>query len=143
MAVIISLAFLAVGFLAGFLGQNSRMCFVGGFRDFLIVRDTALLEGLMAFFATTWLVVLVFRLTGVLDPRYPALTDAAFSAFGVASVVGGLLIGFVSTLSGGCPLRHHVLLGQGRLDSGTYFLGFYAGIFIYFRLVAFLLKGLF
>jgi len=143
MAVILSLAFLAIGFLAGYLGQNSRMCFVGGFRDFVIVRDTALLEGLMAFFATTWVVVLLFRLTGVLVPHYPALKDAAFSPFGVVSVIGGLLIGFVSTLSGGCPLRHHVLLGQGRLDSGTYFLGFYVGIFLYFRFVVFLLKGLF
>jgi uncharacterized membrane protein YedE/YeeE len=143
MAAMISLAFLAVGFLAGFLGQNSRMCFVGGFRDFVLVRDTSLLEGLMSFFATTWVVVLLFRLTGVLVPHYPAFREAVFSTYGVVSVVGGLLIGFVSTLSGGCPLRHHVLLGQGRLDSGTYFLGFYAGIFIYFRLIVFLVKGLY
>ena len=143
MAVIISLAFLGIGFLAGYLGQNSRMCFVGGFRDFLLVRDTALLEGLMAFFATTFLAVLLLRATGVLVTHYPALKDAAFSSYGIVSVVGGLLIGFVSTLSGGCPLRHHVLLGQGRLDSGVYFLGFYAGIFIYFQVVVVLVKGLF
>jgi uncharacterized membrane protein YedE/YeeE len=143
MAIIISLAFLGVGFLAGFLGQNSRMCFVGGFRDFLLVKDTGLLEGLMAFFVTTWLAVLLLRSTGVLVTQYPALKEAVFSTYGVVSVVGGVLFGFISTLSGGCPLRHHVLLGQGRLDSGVYFLGFYAGIFIYFQVVVFLLKGLF
>jgi uncharacterized membrane protein YedE/YeeE len=143
MALLISLAFLGVGFLAGYLGQNSRMCFVGGFRDFLLVRDTALLEGAMSFFVTAWLAVVVLRLTGVLAPRYPAITEAILSPYGAASVLGGLLIGLVSTLSGGCPLRHHVLLGQGRLDSGTYFLGFYAGIFLYFRWIVFLLKGLF
>jgi uncharacterized protein len=143
MALVISLAFLAVGFLAGYLGQNSRMCFVGGFRDFLLVRDTGLLEGAMAFFVTSWLAVFVLRLTGVLSPHYPALRDAIISPYGAASVLGGLLIGFVSTLSGGCPLRHHVLLGQGRLDSGAYFIGFYAGIFLYFRWIVILIKGLF
>jgi uncharacterized protein len=143
MAIAISVAFLVVGFSAGYLGQGSRMCFVGGFRDFLLVRDTALLKGLMSFFATTWIAVSVLRLTGVIVTHYPALTDAALSRFGIVSLAGGLLIGFVSTLSGGCPLRHHVLLGQGRLDSGTYFIGFYAGIAIYYKLIVLLLKGLF
>ncbi len=143
MAIILSVGFLSLGFLAGYLGQNSRMCFVGGFRDFLLVRDTALLEGLLSFFGTTWLLIFFSRITGLIAPHYPSLREAVSSTYGIISVVGALIIGFISTLSGGCPLRHHVLLGQGRLDSGTYFLGFIAGIFIYYKLIVLLIKGLY
>jgi uncharacterized protein len=143
MAILISLSFLVIGFSAGFLGQNSRMCFVGGFRDFLLVKDTALLEGLMSFFVASWLINTVFKFAGLIAPDYPTIKEALFSAYGLISVIGGLFVGFVSTLSGGCPLRHHVLLGQGRLDSGIFFIGFYAGIIIYYKIVVMLLKALF
>ena len=36
-----------IGLIGGFLGQRSRMCFVGGFRDFLLIRDKELLKGLI------------------------------------------------------------------------------------------------
>lgn len=123
MAIVISVSLLLVGLAAGYLGQRSRMCFVGGFRDYLLVRDTALLEGLMSFFATTWILVFLLRKTGVLVPRYPTLEEAFFSTYAIISVVGGLILGMAATLTGACPLRHHVLLGQGRLDSGRSFWG--------------------
>ena len=143
MVLLISLSFLVIGFSAGFLGQNSRMCFVGGFRDFLLVKDTALLDGLMSFFVATWLINALFKAIGLIAPDYPTMKEAIFSTYGLISVIGGLLVGFVSTLSGGCPLRHHVLLGQGRLDSAIFFFGFYAGIFIYYKVVVLLIKALF
>jgi uncharacterized protein len=143
MAILLSAVFLLVGAAAGYLGQRSRMCFVGGFRDFLLVRDTALLQGLLSFLATAAVLVFVFRKTGLLAPHYPTLREAFFSTYALVSVVGGLLLGAAATLTGACPLRHHVLLGQGRLDSGIFFLGFYAGIFLYYRFIAVLLKSLY
>src|SRR3989304_1203886 len=46
---------LIAGVILGYLGQRSRMCFVGGIRDFILVRDTYLLRGLFAFGLTAWL----------------------------------------------------------------------------------------
>lgn len=135
MAILISLAFLVVGFIVGFLGQNSRMCFIGGFRDFLFVRDTGLLQGLLTFLASTWIFTFLLRLAGVMETNYPAISEIVFTSFGLITLAGGFLIGFVSTFSGACPMRHHIQFGQGRLDSGFFFIGFYAGIIIFYLLV--------
>ena len=40
---------LVVGVVVGYLGQRSRMCFIGGIRDVMLVRDGYLLRGLIAF----------------------------------------------------------------------------------------------
>jgi len=143
MLVAISVALLLIGVATGALGQKSRMCFVGGFRDFILVRDTALLRGLMSFFATNWILVFVLSKTGVLVFHYPTLREALFSPYAIVSVAGGFVLGATATFTGGCPLRHHVLLGQGRLDSGVFFLGFYAGISLYYSFLAPLFKGIY
>ncbi len=52
-----------IGIILGYLGQRSRMCFVGGIRDFVLVRDTYLLRGLIAFGLTAWL---TFPMTGLI-----------------------------------------------------------------------------
>ena len=39
------IATLIVGFIAGFLGQRSRMCFVGGIRDLYLVKSAYLFNG--------------------------------------------------------------------------------------------------
>ncbi len=43
-----------IGVVTGFLAQRSRMCFVAGLRDYILVRDRELLFGLFAFFITIW-----------------------------------------------------------------------------------------
>ncbi|MCL2678424.1 MAG: YeeE/YedE family protein [Clostridiales bacterium] len=55
---------LGVGLIFGFLAQRSRMCFIGGWRDFFLVRDTYLLKGFIAFFVTAALFFFGFWLTG-------------------------------------------------------------------------------
>jgi hypothetical protein len=45
----------AMGLVVGYLAQRSRMCFVAGFRDYLLVRDRELLLGFFSFFLTVWL----------------------------------------------------------------------------------------
>lgn len=46
---LISLLF---GGIIGYMAQRSRMCFIGGMRDYALVRDTELLKGLLSFFVT-------------------------------------------------------------------------------------------
>lgn len=43
---------LLFGCIIGYMAQRSRMCFIGGIRDFILVRDTELLKGLLGFFLT-------------------------------------------------------------------------------------------
>ncbi len=72
----LSLSFLGIGVLIGFLAQRSRMCFVAGFRDWLLVRDTELLLGLLSFLATVWLLTSLGYALGLLHrgmPEYGAL----------------------------------------------------------------------
>lgn len=132
---------LFVGLVIGYLGQKSRMCFIGGFRDFLLVRDKSLLQGTIAFFAASWVTIQVFSLISKMFKgltslnlkitNYPGLLDSIKSRFGLITLAGGIFIGLFSTLVGGCPLRQHVLAGQGRVDSMVYLGGFYTGIILY------------
>src|SRR5205823_9282767 len=57
-------------------------------------------------------------------------TPSAFSAV-VAIVVGAIVLGFVATLSGACPLRQHVLAGQGRIGAWAFLAGFYLAAIAY------------
>ncbi|HEY9594710.1 MAG TPA: YeeE/YedE thiosulfate transporter family protein, partial [Spirochaetia bacterium] len=91
---------------------------------------------------TVWVLVTILRLAGAMVVDYPTIGEAVTSSYGIAVVIGALIIGFVSTLSGGCPFRHHVLFGQGRIDSGAYLLGFAAGIVVYYLFIVHLLKPL-
>ena len=50
-----AVATLLIGLVIGYLAQRSRMCFIGGIRDFILVRDTELLKGLVAFGLTAWI----------------------------------------------------------------------------------------
>lgn len=137
---------LLVGAIAGFVGQRSRFCTVGGLRDFFIAQDTTLLLGVVALFAAAWLtfpVVEAFEAAlapavieqadglGGLDPlAIESETDGAeggWPTLPLAAVifVGGIGVGAVSTVAGGCPFRQHVLAGQGSRQAAFYLVGFY------------------
>ncbi len=137
---------LLIGLILGFLGQRSRMCFIGGFRDFVMVKDKELLKGVISFFASAWLTICILNLVGILIPElndvtnvkitsYPYFLDALISKFGMVSLISGLWLGIFSTLAGGCPLRQHVMAGQGRVESMTYLAGFYIGVVIYYLFI--------
>ncbi len=134
-----AIATLVIGVVLGYLGQRSRMCFVGGIRDFILVRDTALLKGLVAFGLTAWLAFpLVSLVIGTgLGPF--GVSDAVTIAL---TIVGGFGVGYVSTLANGCPLRQHVLAAQGVTSSMAYLGGFFAGAVIFHVGVASLLLRL-
>jgi len=128
-----AVASLLVGLVLGYLGQRSRMCFVGGLRDFLLVRDTALLKGLAAFGLTAWIAFPLARLAAGSAPGAPTGTDAITL---LVTIAGGFGVGYVSTLANGCPLRQHVLAAQGVTSSLTYLAGFFAGALIFHVWVA-------
>jgi uncharacterized membrane protein YedE/YeeE len=127
-----AVASLVGGIVIGFVAQRSRMCFIGGIRDWILVRDTFLLKGLVSFGLVAWV---AFPLSEVLggDPvggfGRPTVTAL------VLTVIGGLGVGWVSTLAEGCPLRQHVLASQGSGGSMVYLAGFAAGAIVFHTVV--------
>jgi len=118
---------LTVGLFVGFLAQRTRMCFVGAWRDLLMIRDTYLLSAP------------VFFLIGAL------VTNFALGNFGSGfyhwgfigqpvahdnhlwNFLGMTLCGLAATLLGGCPLRQTILSGEGNADAAVTVLGLIVG----------------
>ncbi len=155
-AVLLSLVFLGVGLAVGFMAQRSRMCFVAGLRDWILVRDAELLTGMFAFLATVWLLTSVLSALGLMHqgvPEYQAGGAAPTTAFArigsslppLASIVnrffyatlaGGFLIGVFSVLAGGCVMRQHVLCAQGDRNALFYLAGFYGAVVVYYAVLS-------
>ena len=123
-----AVATLIIGIILGYLGQRSRMCFVGGIRDFMLVRDTYLLRGLFAFALTAWL---AFPLAGLINGTRTGPFALADVVTIVLTIIGGFGVGYFSTLANGCPFRQHVLAAQGARSSVAYLAGFFAGAIIF------------
>jgi uncharacterized membrane protein YedE/YeeE len=105
-AVLLSLVFLLIGILIGFLAQRSRMCFVAGLRDYLLVRDTELLMGLFSFLATVWVATSLLYALGLLEQGMPeygelemkgALSDASVSRLGWSRLLAPRALGTAQT----------------------------------------------
>ncbi len=167
MKVYLSIALGALSITVGVLAQRSRMCFVAGFRDYLIVRDRELLLGLFSFLITIWVLTSVLYSVNLLRKGIPEygdivvrsivdqvpvkimvlknmretrILDAAslsslFNIFVIVTFVGGLVLGLLSTLAGGCVLRQHVLFAQGNMNALFYLLGFYSAVIVYYMLL--------
>lgn len=124
-AIIISLA---AGLIVGALAQRTRLCMVGGIRDFILFRESKLLIGFVVVFAGALICNLILTATGsgvFFNPGFVgqpvAHTDALWNTLGM------ILAGFACTLLGGCPLRQLVLSGEGNTDSVITVLGLMAG----------------
>jgi uncharacterized protein len=89
--VLFSLVFLGIGLAVGFLAQRSRMCFVAGLRDWILVKDTELLTGLFSFLATVWLLTSLLTALGLLHQGVPeyAGTRSAQMPYGARAAAGG------------------------------------------------------
>ena len=131
--MIVAIATLFIGVILGYLGQRSRMCFVGGIRDFILVRDVYLLKGMVAFGLTAWLAFSLAGLIGLAPPRLIGISDMLTVSL---TIIGGAGVGFFSTLANGCPLRQHVLAAQGVKSSIVFLAGFFAGAVIFHAWVA-------
>lgn len=132
--MIVAFSSLGVGLIVGYLGQRSRMCSIGGLRDFVLVRDTGLLKGAAALLVTAWVAFGAIRVIAGTDAGHGLLaagtTPSGLRAC-IAILAGAILLGFVATLSGACPLRQHVLAGQGRIGAWAFLAGFYLAAVVY------------
>ena len=116
------------GLIVGAMAQKTRLCMVGGVRDFVLFKDAKLLSGFVAVFAAALIVNLI--LTAATEGTYFTLAMAGQPVAhidGLWNALGMLLAGFACTLLGGCPLRQLVLAGEGNTDSAVTVLGLLVG----------------
>ena len=118
-AVIVSLV---AGLIVGGLAQYTRLCMVGGIRDFILFRETRLLIGFVAILVAALVGNLVLRKFNLGFLEQPVAHND-----GLWNFLGMLLAGYGCCLLGGCPLRQLVLTGEGNTDSAFTFLGLFAG----------------
>ncbi len=132
-----ALATLILGFVIGYLGQRSRLCFISGYRDFILTHDTTLLKGIAGAFLGALGGYLIFKYLGGSVPGFPMLLQTPSLTSKTAwliAIFAGLGVGVVGALSGGCPFRMHVLAAEGKRTYWYYLLGFYLGL-VFFDLV--------
>ncbi len=132
--IVPSLATLALGILIGYLGQRSKFCTVSGVRDYMMLKDSFRFKGLVGLVLGGALGYTVFWLMGKGITNFPLGLDLGSTGILVASVVGGVGLGFFSVYAEGCPYRQHVMAAEGKVSALLYLAGFYLGI-VYFNLV--------
>jgi YedE family putative selenium metabolism protein len=113
---------LIAGLLVGVVAQRTRMCTVGGIRDFIMFRDTHLISGFLAILVVALIGNIIagnFKLGFTGQPV--AHNDGLWNFLGMA------LAGLGSVLLGGCPLRQIILSAEGNIDSVITFLGLLVG----------------
>ena len=132
--MIAAIATLVLGFVIGYLGQRSRLCFISGYRDFFLMRDTHLLKGIFGAVGGALGGFVLFDLLGGNVPGFPQLMNTPLmgqtSAWLIA-IIAGLGVGLVGALAGGCPFRMHVLAAEGKRTYWYYLAGFYLGLIFY------------
>ncbi len=129
-----TMATLVVGVLIGYLGQRSRFCTISGIRDYFVHRDSYRLRGLLGLIIGGVIGYTAFRFMGGDIPDFPMPLQIGSAGYLIATIIGGLGLGFWSVLGEGCPFRQHVMAAEGKKSAMFYLLGFYIGI-VYFYMI--------
>ena len=135
---------LLFGILIGWLGQRSGFCSVGGFRDFFLFRHTRLLYGYLALIGGAFIGYLAFWLITPsafenfswvigkgLMPVPGAPANLTVAAYIVLAIIGGIAVGLIGVLIGGCPLRQVVMTSEGNIKSLCFVIGMCVGAVVY------------
>jgi len=113
---------LGAGLIVGFLGQRTRICFMGAWRDLFLVRNTYLLTGLIAAFIGALVLNMFLGQFHVGFEGQPmALNNQLWNFFGM------VLVGLAAVMLGACPMRQLILTGEGDTDATVTVLGLFAG----------------
>ena len=111
------------GLIFGAMAQKSRMCFAGGIRDVIIMKNFDLLSVIGGLFV----VMLIFNIaTGKFVVGFNTPGVIAHSEH-LWNILGMYTVGFAAVLAGGCPLRQLILAGEGNTASAVTVLGLMAG----------------
>ena len=116
------LAALIAGLVMGGVGFVSRLCFVGGVRDFVLFKNFSMLS---AFIALIVVGTIGNMIAGSFNPGFAGQPVAHTD--GLWNFLGMLLVGLCCVLLGGCPFRQLVLAGSGNSDSAITVMGMTAG----------------
>ncbi len=111
------------GLIFGALAQKARMCFAGGIRDVILLRNFDLLSAI----AGVFVVMLIYNVASgnfVLGMNTPGIIAHSEHLW---NILGMYVVGFAAVLAGGCPLRQLILAGQGSNDSAVTVLGMLIG----------------
>lgn len=113
---------LGLSLLVGVIGQRSRICQAGGFRDVFMLKEFHLFWGNIAILVVALAYNLInnsFKLSLYNQP-------VAHSQW-IWNILGLFVVGLGSVLLGGCPMRQLILTGTGNTDSAITVLGLVAG----------------
>ncbi len=113
---------LTIGLAIGFLAQRTRMCFVGGWRDLILIKDVHLFSAIATFFVGALVCNLILGQVHWGFAGQPIAHDNHLWNF-----LSMTLVGLGAILLGGCPLRQLVLSGEGDTDAVMTILGLFAG----------------
>ncbi len=144
--ILVPVATLILGLIIGWLGQRSGFCSIGGIRDFILFRQTRLLKGYVGLILSAFVFYLIFSFlvpasfkgffwvvdkftTGgdILTAIGGAPAGLSIAATIICMIVGGIFVGIIGTLLGGCPLRQLVMTSEGNVKSGFFVIGMLLG----------------
>jgi uncharacterized membrane protein YedE/YeeE len=146
---------LILGLVIGWLGQRSGFCSIGGIRDYMLFRQTRLLKGYAGLIIAAFVSYLIFSLiVPSAFGHFPwALTSdpmtavpgapAGISAIAVLilMIIGGIAVGIIGTLLGGCPLRQVVMTSEGNVKSLWFVVGMCLGALVFSGVILGLIVG--
>lgn len=113
---------LIVGLLVGWMAQRSRFCTVGAIRDLVMVRDSHLFNGVLAF------IVIALATNIVIGKFHPGFEGQPIAHTNTLwNFMGMVLSGLAFTLAGGCPGRQLIMSGEGDGDAAVFVFGMLVG----------------
>ena len=119
---------LVAGLIVGALAQRTRMCMVGSIRDLILFKQSKLIIGSIAIFASCLIVNLILgSMTGQSFFKLGFTEQPVAHTDGLWNALGMLLAGYGCVLLGGCPMRQLVLSGEGNSDSAITIIGLAIG----------------
>ncbi len=113
---------LIAGLVVGFLSQRSGFCLGGGWRDMYLGKNTHLMQGYLAIFASVLVFNLIFgQFKWGFAGQPAAHSDHLWSFLGMA------LVGICAVFAEGCPLRQLIKSAEGKMDHVIVVIGMVLG----------------
>ena len=137
---------LFLGFIIGYLAQRSGFCSIGGIRDLMMFKHTRLFFGYLALIGGAFLGYLIFwsiiplafpgfywSLTAInpFEPIPGAPGGLTTGSYIILAIIGGLGMGLIGVLLGGCPLRQIIMGTEGNLKSVFFVVGLIIGSVVF------------